>query len=96
MDILFPEEYAILPPTIIFRTKIYHCNVATNGRMCLLNRDDWSPVMTVEKTLLTIMALLSDCDHEDPVRAEVADQFVVDRAEHDRTCKKWTKLYASD
>ncbi len=91
----FPSNFPFKPPQCKFLTKVYHCNVSSRGSICLdILKSEWSPVLTVNKLLLSIMTLLSDANPSDPLSADVADMYLSNRAEHDRIAAHWTDMYA--
>lgn len=63
-------------PKVVFNTKIYHPNIDILGRICLdILKDKWSPALQIRSVLLSIQALLSSPNPEDPLNNEAAEHW---------------------
>ncbi|KAK7891129.1 hypothetical protein WMY93_023092 [Mugilogobius chulae] len=91
------EEYPMSAPKVRFMTKIYHPNVDKLGRICLdILKDKWSPALQIRTVLLSIQALLSAPNPDDPLANDVAEQWKANEAIAIETAKSWTRLYAGN
>jgi len=97
LELFLPEEYPMAPPKVRFLTKIYHPNIDRLGRICLdILKDKWSPALQIRTVLLSIQALLSAPNPDDPLANDVADHWKRDEKGAMTTAQEWTKKYAKE
>nr|XP_040019977.1 ubiquitin-conjugating enzyme E2 N isoform X2 [Gasterosteus aculeatus aculeatus] len=97
LELFLPEEYPMAAPKVRFMTKIYHPNVDKLGRICLdILKDKWSPALQIRTVLLSIQALLSAPNPDDPLANDVAEKWKSSEVEAIETAKSWTRLYAGN
>lgn len=97
LDITIPHTYPFNPPKVQFLTKIWHPNISSaTGAICLdILKDQWAAAMTLRTVLLSLQALLTSPEPDDPQDAVVASQYKSDRECYERTAKHWAKAYAN-
>ncbi|GBF88649.1 ubiquitin-conjugating enzyme E2 [Raphidocelis subcapitata] len=92
VDIQLDEQYPFAPPKMRFTTRVWHPNVSSaSGAICLdILKDQWSPALTLKTALLSLQALLSSPQPDDPQDAVVAKQYLSDFETY------WTEAFARD
>lgn len=96
LELFLPEEYPMVPPKVRFLTRIYHPNVDKIGRICLdILKDKWSPALQIRTVLLSIQALLSAPNPDDPLANDVAEHWKQSEADAIRVAREWTLRHAS-
>lgn len=90
-----PEDYPFKPPTVRFKTRIYHPNIDSQGRVCVdLIASNWTATNTLYKVIEGILSLLYVCQPEDALVPAIGDMYINDHSEFVRMAKLWTERYS--
>merc|ERR1719491_105641 len=95
LELFLPADYPMVPPKVRFLTRIYHPNIDKLGRICLdILRDKWSPALQIRTVLLSIQALLSAPNPDDPLDNNVAAVWKSNEKEAIRRAREFTESFA--
>lgn len=67
----------------------------TAYRSAIVTIDKWSPALQIRTVLLSIQALLSAPNPDDPLATDVAKHYKENEPDAQRVSKEWTEKYAS-
>ena len=95
LELFLGDGYPMEPPKVRFLTKLYHPNVDKLGRICLdILKDKWSPALQIRTVLLSIQALLSEPNPDDPLDNTIADLWKKNEKQAIANAREWTRKYA--
>nr|OQO16166.1 hypothetical protein B0A51_16295 [Rachicladosporium sp. CCFEE 5018] len=98
LALTLPKDYPFKPPSISFKTKIYHPNVSNDerGAMCLgmLRPDEWKPPNKIKEVLGLVRGVLAAPQPDDAVEAGIAEQYRQRKPEWEKVAKEWVGRYA--
>ncbi|CAI9108151.1 OLC1v1007686C1 [Oldenlandia corymbosa var. corymbosa] len=95
LDITFPSNYPFKPPKVVFKTRMYHCNVDSAGNVSLdILKDNWSPALTISKVLIALVSIFTTPDAYKPLVPGIAQLYLTDRDKHNELAAEWTARFA--
>jgi len=96
ISINMPVDYPFKPPKMIFKTRVYHPNIASDGTICIdILKDQWSSAMRLNTVLLSISDLLANPNPNDPLVPDIAKQYSINRDLYNKNVVEYVKKYAS-
>lgn len=97
LEMFLTGTYPMDPPLVRFLTKVYHPNIDRLGRICLdILKDKWSPALQIESLTVTIRALLSSPNIEDPLDPKIGEHWKHSTKEATEQAIAYTKQYAME
>lgn len=97
LKITIPPDYPFKPPHIVFDTPIFHPNISQDGIICVdILKNNWSPALTLERIMLSIMMLLETPNPDDPLDAGAASLYKRNREEYNKRVKEHVSKYAKE
>jgi ubiquitin-conjugating enzyme E2 D/E len=98
LSLLYPPNYPFQPPKVTFVTKIYHPNIDSGTGFVGLSilKEEWCPVLTVSKILLSLRAFLGSPDPGVGVAVmkEIAEECRERMGVYEETAREWTGRFA--
>ena len=96
VELTFPSDYPVKPPTMKFCTKIYHPNIHEDGDVCIkLIQELWAPSVMMKRLLEDLCHLLANPEAGKLVANPNASvQLAQDKAAFEETARQYTREYA--
>ena len=96
LQLKVPESFPFKPIGVKFLTKVWHPNVSSvTGAICLnILKEDWVPCISLRIVLISLQALLSAAEPDNPQDAVVAKQYTENQEIFKLTAEHWTRVYA--
>mmetsp|Transcript_5946 Transcript_5946/g.10677 ORF Transcript_5946/g.10677 Transcript_5946/m.10677 type:complete len:138 (-) Transcript_5946:122-535(-) len=83
--VVAPGNYPMTAPDVRFVTQMFHPNISDkDGRICIdMLIDQWSPILTIEKALVSIRSLLTDANPDHGLNDTALEMYRRDRSAFD-------------
>jgi len=110
-ELVFPVDFPNSPPSMRFKTKIWHPNVYKDGRVCIsilhppgtdeFNSQEkaeerWRPILSVEAVLISVVSMLSDANCNSPANIDAAVMLRKDPKKYKQMCAECVKRSLDD
>ncbi|CAG9314274.1 unnamed protein product [Blepharisma stoltei] len=94
-DIIFPSNFPVSPPEFFFRTRIYHPNVNSEGKVCSeILSVAWRPGISMRAVLCAICHLLAEPCPEQGYVNDACNTMRANVSAYEREAKRYTADFA--
>lgn len=94
----FPADFPNMPPTMYFKSAMWHPNVYEDGKVCISilhnpgedenayeSADErWRPILGVEAIIMSVISMLASPNDESPANIDAAVMWRQDQTEYKR------------
>ncbi|MHA1973828.1 MAG: ubiquitin-conjugating enzyme family protein [Candidatus Hodarchaeales archaeon] len=94
IEIKIPRKYPYEPPTVRFKTPIWHVNIFREKICVGILGKEWSPAYSLVQVVETIRFLLNAPNPDDPLNAAAARMWRRDPEKFKRQAEDYVKTYA--
>lgn len=96
LSVEFPADYPDSPPAVRFMTRIFHCNISDDGRIChdVLGRC-WVSSVRMTDVIADVLDLMTAPNKDDALDAAKGALLCDNKAEYINQATKWTVDHAS-
>ena len=91
----FPDNYPEKGPKMRFTNQMYHCNIDSQGYICISTLSDWKKGSNMNEVLPIIFALFFMQNPDSAFDSKKANLYKNNRAEFDKMARDYTKKYAN-
>ncbi|XP_068800587.1 ubiquitin/ISG15-conjugating enzyme E2 L6 [Struthio camelus] len=95
-ELAFSPHYPLVPPSVTFRTQIYHPGVDQQGRVCqpLTTTEHWSPTTRALHVLQDLLLLVDSLDLQRVLREDLARELAADPELFRRKAEEHARLHS--
>lgn len=93
-NFVVPEDYPTAAPTITILTRIWHPNIAEDGRVCLnILKEKYKPVYSIAQLVAGLQFLFTEPNPQSPLNNDASLQFQQDRDAFTKTAIEYIQKY---
>eukprot|EP00053_Salpingoeca_punica_P003399 m.42961 g.42961 ORF g.42961 m.42961 type:complete len:205 (-) comp12162_c0_seq1:119-733(-) len=101
LEVTIPPRFPMQPPQVRFKTRVYHPNIDSAGRICLDTlkmppAGSWKPSLSLATVLTAIQLLMAEANPDDGLMADIAAEYKFNRPKFNATAREWTLKYACE